>query len=65
MVSAEPSSFGELLRRFRTAARLTQEELAEREHVYQLTHPELPAEFPLLRSLETGGTTCLSSSPVS
>jgi transcriptional regulator with XRE-family HTH domain len=30
MVSAEPSSFGELLRRYRTAGRPTQEELAER-----------------------------------
>ena len=30
MVSAEPSSFGELLKRYRTAGRLTQEELAER-----------------------------------
>jgi transcriptional regulator with XRE-family HTH domain len=30
MGRAEPSGFGELLRRYRTAARLTQEELAER-----------------------------------
>jgi transcriptional regulator with XRE-family HTH domain len=30
MSNAEPSSFGDLLRRYRTAARLTQEELAER-----------------------------------
>src|SRR5262245_6255072 len=30
MVSAEPSRFGQMLRRFRTAAGLTQEELAER-----------------------------------
>jgi transcriptional regulator with XRE-family HTH domain len=29
MGSAEPRGFGELLRRYRTAARLTQEELAE------------------------------------
>ena len=30
MGSTEPSSFGELLKRYRTAAGLTQEELAER-----------------------------------
>ena len=28
------------------------QDLAEPEHVYQLTHPDLPTEFPLLRSME-------------
>ena len=33
METGDPQAFGDLLRRFRVAARLTQEELAERAHL--------------------------------